>query len=65
MFLQSREPVATTAVLCPAVATAQTAATSGGPIDPAILDDLVVANHVLADQGVLDGLANLPLGERK
>jgi HCOMODA/2-hydroxy-3-carboxy-muconic semialdehyde decarboxylase len=26
-----------------------------GPIDPALLDDLVSANHVLYDQGVVDG----------
>ena len=28
---------------------------SGGPVDPAAIDDLVAANHILADQGVLDG----------
>ena len=32
---------------------AQTPA-SGGPVDPALIDDLVTANRILADQGVLD-----------
>src|ERR1051325_8761115 len=27
---------------------------SGGPLDPALIDDLVAANRILADQGVLD-----------
>ena len=28
---------------------------SGGPVDPAFIDDLVLASHILAEQGVLDG----------
>src|SRR5262245_2593034 len=28
---------------------------SGGPVDPTVLQDLVHANHICADQGVLDG----------
>jgi len=28
---------------------------SGGPVDPKAIDDLVAANRILADQGVLDG----------
>ena len=28
---------------------------SGGAVDPAAIDDLVAANRILADQGVLDG----------
>jgi HCOMODA/2-hydroxy-3-carboxy-muconic semialdehyde decarboxylase len=32
---------------------------SGGPIDPSALNDLVAANHILADQGVLDGFGHV------
>ncbi len=32
---------------------------SGGPVDPAIIDDLVAANRILADQGVLDGYGHV------
>lgn len=32
---------------------------SGGPVDPALIQDLVVANHVLTDQGVLDGFGHV------
>jgi hypothetical protein len=33
---------------------AQTPPTSGGPVDPALIEDLVAANRILAQQGVLD-----------
>jgi ribulose-5-phosphate 4-epimerase/fuculose-1-phosphate aldolase len=32
---------------------------SGGPVDPAIIADLVIANHILTDQGVLDGFGHV------
>jgi ribulose-5-phosphate 4-epimerase/fuculose-1-phosphate aldolase len=32
---------------------------SGGPADPALVEDLVVANHILTDQGVLDGFGHV------
>jgi len=32
---------------------------SGGPVDPALIEDLVVANRVLADQGVLDAFGHV------
>jgi ribulose-5-phosphate 4-epimerase/fuculose-1-phosphate aldolase len=32
---------------------------SGGPADPAAIDDLVAANRILADQGVLDGYGHV------
>ena len=32
---------------------------SAGPADPALLDDLVAANHILYDQGVLDGFGHV------
>jgi len=34
---------------------AQTAPSTAGPVDPAVLDDLAAANRILADQGVVDG----------
>lgn len=37
------------------VATAQPAPTSAGPADPQLIEDLVAANRILADQGLLDG----------
>jgi ribulose-5-phosphate 4-epimerase/fuculose-1-phosphate aldolase len=42
---------------------AQTSPTSGGSIEPAIIEDLVVANRILADQGVLDGQFGKALAE--
>jgi ribulose-5-phosphate 4-epimerase/fuculose-1-phosphate aldolase len=40
---------------------ARTPPKSGGPVDPVFLDDLVAANHILADQGVLDGFGHVSL----
>jgi len=37
------------------IATAQQVPVSGGPVDPQLIEDLVAANRILADQGVLDG----------
>src|SRR5512136_3020189 len=39
---------------------AQTPA-SGGPVDPALIDDLVAANRILADQGVLDAYGHVSI----
>jgi ribulose-5-phosphate 4-epimerase/fuculose-1-phosphate aldolase len=39
---------------------AQTIA-SGGPVDPALIDDLVAANRILADQGVLDAYGHVSI----
>ena len=40
----------------------QTAAPrSGGPVDPAVIDDLVAGNRILADQGVLDGYGHVSI----
>ena len=36
-------------------AAAQPAPASAGPVDPKLIEDLVAANRILADQGVLDG----------
>src|SRR5215469_12809187 len=35
--------------------------TSGGPADPALIDDLVAANRILADQGVLDAYGHVSI----
>jgi HCOMODA/2-hydroxy-3-carboxy-muconic semialdehyde decarboxylase len=35
------------------------APSSAGPADPALIDDLVVANHILFDQGVVDGFGHI------
>jgi len=43
----------------PGVSSAQP--TSGGPVDPALIDDLVVANRILAGEGVLDGLGHVSI----
>jgi ribulose-5-phosphate 4-epimerase/fuculose-1-phosphate aldolase len=32
---------------------------SAGPVDPALVDDLVAANHILVDQGVVDGYGHV------
>lgn len=34
---------------------------SAGPVDPNLLDDLVAANRILADQGVLDGYGHVSM----
>jgi ribulose-5-phosphate 4-epimerase/fuculose-1-phosphate aldolase len=34
---------------------------SGGPVDAAVLEDLVAANRILADQGVLDGFGHVSI----
>ncbi|HEV8587184.1 MAG TPA: class II aldolase/adducin family protein [Methylomirabilota bacterium] len=38
---------------------AQTPPASGGSVDPALIDDLVAANRILADQGVVDGYGHV------
>ncbi len=40
-------------------AAAQTPPRSAGPPDPVLLDDLVAANRILADQGVVDGYGHV------
>jgi HCOMODA/2-hydroxy-3-carboxy-muconic semialdehyde decarboxylase len=40
---------------CASVVVAQTSPISTGPVDPQLIEDLVAANRILADQGVLDG----------
>jgi len=45
--------------LVTARAWAQTAPVSAGPADPKLIEDLVAANRVLADQGVVDGYGHV------
>jgi ribulose-5-phosphate 4-epimerase/fuculose-1-phosphate aldolase len=40
---------------------AQKAPASGGPIDPAVIEDLVAANRILADEGVLDAYGHVSI----
>ena len=40
---------------------AQAALTSGGPVDPALLEDLASAYRVLANQGVIDGYGHVSM----
>ena len=42
-------------------AAAQAPPASGGPVDPAIIEDLVAANRILADQGVLDAFGHVSI----
>src|SRR5262249_41300903 len=34
---------------------------SGGPVDPAIIEDLVAANHILAKEGILDSFGHVSI----
>ena len=43
------------------LAVAQTPATSGGPVDPALIEDLVAANRILAEEGVLDAYGHVSI----
>src|SRR5512137_319305 len=38
---------------------------SAGPADPALIADLVAANHILADQGVVDGYGHVSVRHDK
>jgi HCOMODA/2-hydroxy-3-carboxy-muconic semialdehyde decarboxylase len=42
-------------------ATAQTPPTSGGPVEPALIEDLVAANRILAEEGVLDAYGHVSI----
>ncbi len=43
------------------VAIAQTSPTSGGPVDPALIEDLVAANRILAQEGVVDAYGHVSI----
>jgi ribulose-5-phosphate 4-epimerase/fuculose-1-phosphate aldolase len=42
-------------------AAAQTAPPSGGPVDPATIEDLVAANRILAQEGILDAYGHVSI----
>jgi ribulose-5-phosphate 4-epimerase/fuculose-1-phosphate aldolase len=42
-------------------ATTQTPPTSGGPVDPALIEDLVAANRILAEEAVLDAYGHVSI----
>ena len=43
------------------LAAAQTPATSGGGVDAALVEDLVAANRILAEEGVLDAYGHVSI----
>ena len=47
------------AALSSRLARAEAASASAGPADPALIEDLVAANHILFDQGVVDGFGHV------
>ncbi|MGB8184234.1 MAG: class II aldolase/adducin family protein, partial [Pseudolabrys sp.] len=56
----AREILLALAAMCVAsVAGAQTAPVSAGSPDPQLIEDLVAANRILADQGLLDGWGHI------
>src|SRR5262245_6399384 len=64
MIHPARLAIATVALLSAAglaPATAQTPPTSGGSVDPALIEDLVAANRILAEEGVLDAYGHVSI----
>ncbi len=60
LFLTGNFTVVTATMLGAArAAAAQPAPVSAGPADPALMEDLVAANRILVDQGVLDGYGHV------
>jgi hypothetical protein len=45
-------------------APAQSSSTSGGPVDPGLIEDLVAANRILAEEGVLDAYGHVSIPTR-
>ena len=46
-------------------AMAQTSPASGGPVDPALIEDLVAGNRILYDQNVVDGFGHISVRHPK
>jgi HCOMODA/2-hydroxy-3-carboxy-muconic semialdehyde decarboxylase len=64
MIHPARLAIATVALVFAAElgpAIAQTSLTSGGSVDPALIEDLVAANRILADEGVLDAYGHVSI----
>jgi ribulose-5-phosphate 4-epimerase/fuculose-1-phosphate aldolase len=57
--------LAAAAVAAALPAWGQTPPTSAGPLAPALLDDLVAANRILFDQGVVDGFGHVSVRHDK
>jgi ribulose-5-phosphate 4-epimerase/fuculose-1-phosphate aldolase len=49
----------------PHMSLAQTPAASAGPVDPALIEDLVAASRILVDQGVLDAFGHVSVRHPK
>jgi ribulose-5-phosphate 4-epimerase/fuculose-1-phosphate aldolase len=56
---------AVSAAVVPGLARAQTPPASAGPANAALLDDLVAANRILYDQGVVDGFGHVSVRHDK
>ena len=54
-----------TAVVSPGGGGGAAKPASGGPLDASLLEDIVAANRILADQGVLDGFGHVSLRHPK
>ena len=53
------------ALMAAAVDAQAPAPASAGPADPALIEDLVIANHILYDQGVVDGFGHISARHNK
>src|SRR5262249_48226313 len=60
MFVARLAAIAVSLIASAHVAAAQAPA-SGGPVDTQLIDDLVAANRILADQGVLDAYGHVSI----
>ncbi len=58
-FVASGATVLMATLLAPRRVAAQAAPASAGPADPALVEDLVAANRILVDLGVLDGYGHV------
>src|SRR6516164_2617709 len=62
MIHPARLAIATVALIfASGSATAQTSQTSGGLVDPALIEDLVAANRILAEEAVLDAYGHVSI----
>ena len=57
--------VALGALACAQIAGGQGAPTTAGPADPKLIEDLVAANRILVDQGVVDGYGHVSVRHDK
>jgi ribulose-5-phosphate 4-epimerase/fuculose-1-phosphate aldolase len=64
-FLHCCSLAVVAALATPSRARAQAAPASAGPPDPNVIEDLVAANRILADQGVVDGYGHVSVRHEK